>query len=911
MEKSIKLKKGDILKNRYCIESGIGKGGIGYTYLAEDREEKIHLVLKVLYLSELRNWKELELFKREIKVLKNINHPQIPKYHNSFETEINNEKLFVLAQEYVNGEDLYKQIKSGNKFSLEEVKEIFESLLKTINYIHTLQIPVIHRDINPKNIIKDNNNNIYLVDFGATGMIRDNTSAAAMSDTFVGTIGYMPPEQLFGKASPSSDLYSLGATIIFLLTGKEPAEFELDKMRLDYHGFVKIPVPLRNLLDRMINPDVKTRINSARKVLGILKNIIIIKPGTKKIIKVKSYKKGTPKNELDRDKVVRAKAYKKLISAIKADDFNNTLKAILGGADLNKKDRAGFMPLHYACNCEGKKQYLTSLTISDGAKFQIKSGAKVIIGPDSGAIPLKIARLLVICGVDIKALDNSGKAALDYAKQFAVKELIEFLESIQNLNPSEIEALLKSDKEVKSVIQMLFIQAGTSNDISYLKRAILLGADIKKKGGAVLINAVSSNNYDTAEYLFENGAELKSLSKKSTPLLFIALKKNNLKMTKLLLENGEDIDVKYKGRSGLHTAVLDNNIKQVSFLIEYGAFLDMKDEDNKTAIEHAFKKGYTEIEKLLIDYGAEESSKYVIRNRLKNISPPPRKVAFDIRFFLKWQPGNRAITIIFFILVVVFLLLSESESHWLESIQLLLGENLTAEGIVYYLEDGMVSYEFGTEGENIRDSSFDLFNEWEQGRTVTVYYLRDNPEISRVSGTSNMKWFDFLIIMIPMTLIFIFSLYKSRTKKGKKINRIKVLKKGKIADASVINNKEITYEWYKCFYKYVDDDKEAVEDFDYIKSNLSKTRGLHGESLPLLYIRTKQKIVSLLTDTLIKEMGVKSKIVCRKGKWSLKPEIIKSNNAFIFMLFRYLLSAGIGFSLLLCAWNILLVVLGI
>ena len=159
MERNIKLKKGDILKDRYSIESVIGKGGIGYTYLAEDKEKRLHIVLKVLYLSELKNWKELDLFKREIKVLKNINYPLIPRYHDSFETEINNEKLFVLAQEYVTGENLYKQVKNGRKFSLEEIRDIFQSLLKTINYIHTLQIPVLHRDINPKNIIKDDNNN--------------------------------------------------------------------------------------------------------------------------------------------------------------------------------------------------------------------------------------------------------------------------------------------------------------------------------------------------------------------------------------------------------------------------------------------------------------------------------------------------------------------------------------------------------------------------------------------------------------------------------------------------------------------------------------------------------------------------------------------------------------------------------
>ena len=455
---------------------------------------------------------------------------------------------------------------------------------------------------------------------------------------------------------------------------------------------------------------------------------------------------------------------------------------------------------------------------------------------------------------------------------------------------------------------MLFIEASGNTDISYLKRMIRLGADIKRKGAAALVKAVSSNNYETAEYLFENGAELISVSKKGTPLLYLALKNSNHKMAKLLLENGEDIDVKYKGISALHSAVINNNIKQVSFLIEYGAYLDIKDEDNKTPIEYAYTKGYVEIEKLLAEYGADESLKFVIRNRLKNIPPPPRKVAFDIRYFLKWQPGSRASTVIFFIMLVLLLFISESLFSWTESLKLLLGKTETAEGEVHSSEDGMVSYSFSVEDKYIEDSAW---GSWRQGQAVKVYYLKSLPEISRISGTSNIKLIDFFIMILPVTLLMIFVQYKSRTKKGKKINRIKVLKKGKITDAAVIKNKEITYEWYKCHYKYADDDREVTEDFDYIKSNLSKSRGLRGDSLPLLYIKTRQKKVSLLTDTLIKEMGVKSKIVCRKGKWCLKPLILNNYKAFIHILFRYFLAAGIGFFILLSVWNVLLVALGI
>ncbi len=281
MKQETRLEKGDLLQDRYEIDSVIGRGGIGNTYLAKDKEKKINVVLKVLYAGEIKNWKELDLFKREVEVLKNIDHPLIPNYHDYFEAEIADENLFVLVQEHVKGKNLYEQVNGGKTFSLEEIRDIILSLLKTLSYIHNLQPPILHRDVNPKNVIIDDRGQVYLVDFGATGHVVDSTIAAAKSNTFVGTIGYMPPEQLFGKSTPASDLYALGATIIFLLTKKEPSEFELDKMKLAYHPYVQIPVGLRNLIDRLIEPDAKQRLDSARKAIGILKNIVIVKDKAK------------------------------------------------------------------------------------------------------------------------------------------------------------------------------------------------------------------------------------------------------------------------------------------------------------------------------------------------------------------------------------------------------------------------------------------------------------------------------------------------------------------------------------------------------------------------------------------------------------------------------------------------------
>jgi hypothetical protein len=93
---------------------------------------------------------------------------------------------------------------------------------------------------------------------------------AAKSDTFVGTIGYMPPEQLYGKATPASDLYSLGVTILFLLSGQEPYEFKLKDLRLDYSLHVNMPYSLARLIDRMVEPNIDKRIQRAVEALKII-----------------------------------------------------------------------------------------------------------------------------------------------------------------------------------------------------------------------------------------------------------------------------------------------------------------------------------------------------------------------------------------------------------------------------------------------------------------------------------------------------------------------------------------------------------------------------------------------------------------------------------------------------------------
>lgn len=259
---------GSLIKNRYELVQFLARGGMGRTFLALDQLSGKQCVLKILAFEDMENWSKLDLFEREIKTLQNMEHPHIPKYIEHFEYEAEGKTFYILVQEFVNGKTLKTLIEEGKRFGLEEVQAIFKTLLEILAYIHELQPALIHRDINPKNIILSNTGQVYLVDFGAVGQVVKDTVMGG--NTMVGTMGYMPQEQLYGKALPASDLYALALTVIYLLTGKEPSSFDFKSMKPDFHPFVNIPEELEKLLDKMIEADLKNRPQSARVVLSVL-----------------------------------------------------------------------------------------------------------------------------------------------------------------------------------------------------------------------------------------------------------------------------------------------------------------------------------------------------------------------------------------------------------------------------------------------------------------------------------------------------------------------------------------------------------------------------------------------------------------------------------------------------------------
>ncbi len=259
----------DVVANRYRIHRLLGKGATGSTYQAEDLKTHRWVALKVMSLKQLGNWDLLTRFEREAEALGKIDHIGVPDYIEHFQVETADDCRFYLVQEFAAGKSLDKWVADGWRATEAEVKRIGAEVLNTLAYLHELEPSMIHRDIKPQNIIRQPDGRIYLVDFGAVQSVcRD---ALQQRGTFVGTMGYMPPEQLRGKAVLASDLYGLGATLVYLLTHRNPDELPMERMRIAFRGRVKLSEGFADWLEKMLEPMVKNRWESAEFALQSLR----------------------------------------------------------------------------------------------------------------------------------------------------------------------------------------------------------------------------------------------------------------------------------------------------------------------------------------------------------------------------------------------------------------------------------------------------------------------------------------------------------------------------------------------------------------------------------------------------------------------------------------------------------------
>ena len=261
-------------------EVGYNREGGRITYLGKMIKSGIDVVIKEFRFAQKdSNWSGFQAYKREIELLQQLNHPRIPRYLDSFETP----EGFCLVQEYKNAPSLAEK----HNFNPEEIKKIAISILEILVYLQQQVPPIIHRDIKPDTILIDEQLNAYLVDFG---LIRLQDGKIPLSGIAVGTPGFMPPENLCGHAlTQASDLYSLGVTLICLLTNTPSIEvgtlidnnyrFEFDRI------LPKISNQFAKWLTKMVEKNVDRRYSNAAHALKEINSInAVVRPQTSRIL---------------------------------------------------------------------------------------------------------------------------------------------------------------------------------------------------------------------------------------------------------------------------------------------------------------------------------------------------------------------------------------------------------------------------------------------------------------------------------------------------------------------------------------------------------------------------------------------------------------------------------------------------
>ncbi|MEA5571001.1 bifunctional serine/threonine-protein kinase/ABC transporter substrate-binding protein [Calothrix sp. UHCC 0171] len=311
-----------IIKNRYVALSEKGQGGFGRTFVALDLDspgetlaQKRYRILKLLHPNTQLSPAALQLverlFKEEAEVLEELRHNQIPRLYAFFELSVaaypqsyiqdnqnftnNEQKLFYLVQEYIQGQDLEKELlhlrsQENRNFSETEILEVLSEILGILKFIHANpKKPLIHRDIKPSNIVRNGRDKqLYLIDFGAVKQVVQVVEEGAdSSETVIISPGFSPPEQVHGKTVTfTSDLYSLAASCVCLLTGANPHSFDIPFNLEKWKVSANISPKLTKVLNKMLEPDPKNRYQSADEVLTTLRRegIIEVEKSKDKII---------------------------------------------------------------------------------------------------------------------------------------------------------------------------------------------------------------------------------------------------------------------------------------------------------------------------------------------------------------------------------------------------------------------------------------------------------------------------------------------------------------------------------------------------------------------------------------------------------------------------------------------------
>ncbi len=444
-------RKGDIIDGRYRILGLLGEGNSGTTHRAQRIKDGIIVALKEVSLQGSQSWKLIELFEREVAMLKRLDHSAIPRYIDSFVVDSNQDRLYYLAQTLAEGRTLTAWIESGWRCTEAEAQAVALQLLDILTYLQRCDPPIIHRDIKPLNIIRREDGKIFLVDFGAVGHTYHNTFMRG--STVVGTFGYMAPEQFRGQACTATDLYSLGATLLYLLTRRSPADLPAQQLKVDFRSKVLLSDGFADWLGQLIEPSLRHRFASANVALTTLRTVQqeasqdqgLLKPALKilgglsvlglvALFTINQYKYSVLKHLGTENELQAAIAagdipvaeylnrggelslgndqgQTLLIFAVEQNDLASLEQLLEQGIDPTQTNREGTTALHEAARHENIE--ILNLMLTQQLELNLKNR--------QGDTPLhlaassKHAQLLMASGANLSLVNNQGQSTLQKA----------------------------------------------------------------------------------------------------------------------------------------------------------------------------------------------------------------------------------------------------------------------------------------------------------------------------------------------------------------------------------------------------------------------------------------------------------------------------------------------------------------
>ena len=226
---SLDIQPGSYLLDHYRILNQIGRGGMSTVYLAYDELRDKSVAVKVASNSDIMSFDSIvQSLNAEVDILKRLVHPYLPRIYDVIEKT----NLMIIIMDFIEGRTLQSIINEYGALPEDQVIKTGKQLCEALKYIHSLDPPIIYRDMKPSNIMVRPNGDIMLIDFGSA---KEYDSQATSDTVCLGTMGYAAPEQFggMGQSDARTDIYGLGITLYHAVTGFNPAEppYEIRQIR--------------------------------------------------------------------------------------------------------------------------------------------------------------------------------------------------------------------------------------------------------------------------------------------------------------------------------------------------------------------------------------------------------------------------------------------------------------------------------------------------------------------------------------------------------------------------------------------------------------------------------------------------------------------------------------------------------